>query len=244
MHLYTPRLQLVALATMAFTAAWVAHDFTARAETEQPSFEIRHRPEVGSDAVKLGGAESAKLKSDSRVFPFQTENEEGLGENFEVDVSDSEFCSQLRFLNSRITGIVYPRYYAYRSVQAALEFEAARVTGNQRSRGKTDPASIAETVKKEAVRVSRLLPKEDDKLLSIDVGQNDHTQVYFYARGNAGTATISCIEDNFYKRCSGYGNLEALGFAVSIHKSIVRQPNALSCYFRAFEAVAQRIIVN
>ena len=196
------------------------------------------------DAMRPGGAQSAQLASDPRIFPFQDENEDGSGENFEVDVSDSKFCWQLKFLNDRITGIVYPRYHTYLSVQAALEFEAARVAGNQRSRGKVDPAVVAETVQKEATRISRLLPKENDKLLSIDVGQNDHTQVYFYARGNEGTATISCIGDAFYKRCSGHGNLEGLGFAVSIHKSVLQRPNALSCYFRAFEAVAQFAVMN
>ncbi len=244
MQLQTWCLQFVALATVAFTAAWVAYGFAARAEAEQPSFEIHHRPEVASDAMNLGGAQSAKLRSDPHVFPFQAENEEELGENFEVDISDSEFCSQIKFLNDSITGIVYPRYYTYLSVKAALEFEAARVAGNQRARGKTNPAAVAETVEKEAARISRLLPKEDDKLLSVDVGQNDHTQVYFYARDGAGTMTISCIEDSIYKRCSSYGNLEELGFAVSIHKSILQRPNSLSCYFRAFEAVAKFTTLN
>ena len=216
------------------------------AMADEPSFKIKHRPEVAALASSLGGEQSAQLRYSSKVFPDQhtsssPEALDGYGEYFEAEVSDSSFCRRVGFLRDRITGIVYPRYYSRDSIEAALKFAAARIMGNQMQRGERDDTVVATKVAEESARISTLTPLQD-RLIPVQLGQNEETDVYYYSRGRHGNAIVICQASDFYKRCSVDGNLQSLGFDSSIHRKIFKKPDIMSCYFLAFERVSRQAL--
>lgn len=217
------------------------------AMADEPSFAVRHRPEVAALASRLGGEQSARLKATPKVFPYQRastpDKTDGPGENFEVDVSDSGLCSRMGFLHNRITGIVYPRFYEHYSIDAALSFAADRVMGNQTQRGERDATVVAAKVAEESARISSTTALQD-RLILVQLGQNEQTKVYFYSSGTSGTASVICHASDFYKRCSVEGNLPSLGFDTSIHKRVLEKPNVMSCYFLAFERIRREALVD